>query len=199
MPFRRRRMSLMQRTSNPVKHSDTLQASHGAASVPTEVEILTTDVGARTLTGATQTIQANATTDNDVMVGCQVKYVNIRIQSCTRPDQASGNVSIGWLEYAFVCVKESETSVPNNNIGVSTLGDICTKMYRNECIWTGAIPISGSVPNVQDMHFKIPRLKTKIKVGDHWRLYFYYRDSSAVEGGTDTCRTIVTTNFISYD
>lgn len=190
----------MQRTQNPTKHSDTAILTIGSASAPSETIILNTDIGARTTTGATQNIQANATTDNTVMAGSTVKYVNIRLQCAGRPVEATNqDQTLGWYEYALVLVKESETTMPITNVGTTTVPDLATKMYRNECIWTGCIPCSTTVPNCQDLHIKIPKSKCKIKTGDEWRLYSYFRDVLTTGTDTDRLRAIITTQFISYN
>ncbi len=191
----------MMLTQNAIKHSDTAILTHGPASIPTETIILNTDIGARTLTGATQNIRDLETTDSTVMAGSTVKYMNIAIYTAPRPGSISINTdpTIGWLEYALVMVKESEAVVPITLIGSTTLQDICTKMYRNECIWTGCIPISTRVPNCTNLRIKVPRVKQKIKTGDEWRLFIYYRDVATTAVGTDLCRTILSTNFKSYN
>ncbi len=200
MPFRRKARIRLYQTTNPVKHSDTAILTSGSASAPTETIILNLDAGARTLTGATQNIQANATTDNTCMVGSTVKYVNIRIQTAARPTESGADDRrIGWYEYALVMVKETEAPMLITNIGTTTVADMGTKMYRNECIWTGAIPCSDSVPNTVDLKIKVPKFKQKLKLGDEWRLYTYYRDVLATGTGTTQLRAIITTQFISYD
>lgn len=139
-------------------------------------------------------------TSSECEIGGVVKYMNILIEVGVRPNETSGtsNDGVGWVEWAFVCVKQTETSVPNTNIGVRTLGDVCTKMYRNECIYTGCIPASRSNPNCSMISIKIPQFKQKLVMGDEWRLYVYYRDVLTTAMGTDSARVLVSTNFKSY-
>lgn len=201
MPFRRKRASLLQRTKQGIKTSKTQILTIGSASAPTEYQVLVTDVGARTTTGGTQQIRDVASTEEDVTVGSIVKYINLHLQGCSRPDEvgASEDKGIGWIEYALVMVKETETVMPITNLGTTTVGDIATKMYRNECIWTGAMPISQSVSNAQTLTIKVPRNKQRISIGDHWRLYLYYRDALVTGTSTNTCRVIVSQNMKVYN
>lgn len=198
MPYRRARKLKLYQTRTGVKHSDTGITIHGSGSAPSELVLMNTDVGARTTTGGTQNIQDTATTDNTVTVGSIIKYVNLILCTASRPVETTTDNSIGWLEYAIVCVKETETSMPITLVGTNTLMDLAQKMYRNECIWTGAMPVSNTVPNQNNLVIKIPKHKQKITVGDEWRLYFYYRDTLATEAGTITHKTVNTVMFKSY-
>ncbi len=190
----------MMLTKTAVKHTDTAIVTSGSGSIPTESIVLDTDVGARTTSGATQSIMANQTTDSTVWVGAVVKFINFIIEAAIRPGEASAgsNNSIGWCEWALVMVKETETSIPITNIGTTHLGDIANKMFRNECIYSGTIPMSRTNPNSTQLAFKVPKAKQVIRPGDEWRLYTYYRDVLAVAAGTDTARIVIYTNFKSY-
>ncbi len=199
MPFRRKRMSAL-RLKQSVKHTDTAILTIGGASTPSEVVLLETDAGARTVDGSTQNIIANQTTDNTVTVGCTVKYINFIIECASRPAETSGtsNDGVGWVEWAIVMVKESETTLPITNVGANGLGDVATKMYRNECIYTGCIPCSRSNPNCQNITIKVPKFKQVIRLGDEWRLYVIYRDVLVTSTATDSARVNIFTHFKSY-
>ncbi len=185
------------KTRTAVQHSDSLTLLQGGAKAPDQFEIMQTDVGARTTTGATQNIMSNATTDSTCMVGQIIKFLNLFIQ--TAPiNTATEEDRTGWLEYALVMVKESETKVPITQLGVTTLGDVCTKMFRNECIWTGNVPIGNAQANSVALHIKVPKSKQKIRVGDLWILYLYFRDVRATSSDLDAVRTIASTIYKAY-
>ncbi len=201
MPLRRgKRIKRQTLALQSVKHSDTDILTIGSASIPTEIIILDLEGGARTTDGSTKDIASHFNTASECQVGAIVKYINLFIQAGVRPAQASagGNNNLGWIEWALVMCKRTETTMPITNVGVKTIGDIATKMYRNECIYTGLFPISRSNSNAQSISIKVPKFKTKLVDGDEWRLYVYYRDLLSTAVGTDTCRAIVSRNFKSY-
>ncbi len=183
-----------------VKHSDTDILTIGSGSIPSEIILLDLEGGARTVDGSTKDIASHFNTASECQVGAIVKYLNIIIQSAVRPFEAdpTSNNSLGWCEWAVVMVKRTETSVPITNIGTKTLGDICSKMFRNECILTGCIPMSINNPNCTILKLKVPKFKQKLVDGDEWRLYIYYRDVLATHTGTTTSRVVVQRNFKSY-
>ncbi len=181
-----------------IQHADTLLANIGSASVPTEFIVLQTDVGARTVTGAAQTIQDAASTGMVVRIGDIVKYINLFIQVCARSNVSAEQNRVGWLEWAFVMVKESETVLPITNLGVQTLGNVATNMFRNECIYTGFVPVSTSVSNGQTITIKVPRFKQKIRIGDEWRFIVAWRSSNSADTATDTQRIILSTLYKVY-
>lgn len=187
----------MQRLKVPIQHSDTFVGNIGGASIPTELVVLTTETGARTTTGASQTTKSFASTSEIVNIGDVVKYLNIFISAGPR-NNTSQIDSQGWLEWALVMVKESETSMPITNVGTRTIGDIATKMYRNECIWTGQIPLGLSQPNTQEVKIKVPSTKQRIRIGDEWRLYIYFRDLQVTSVSTDAVRYVVSDMYKSY-
>ncbi len=198
MPFRRK--SLMQKVRTGYKHSDTLVHTIGSASAPSLHNIMDTASGPRSVDGAHQDFAIESLTDETCQVGGIVKYINLILQCCVRPNETSGaaNNNVGWIEWAVVMVKETETQAPITQLGTQTLGDICTAMYRNECIYTGAIPCGDTLPTVQNIALKVPRSKQRIRIGDEWRLYLYYRDVSSTAMGTDTARVISSVNFKEY-
>ncbi len=184
------------RTKMGIAHAGTLLSNIGAGSVPTEFEVLETEAGTRSLTGAAQTITDSRTTGEVVNIGDVVKYINLFIQIASRSDADLARQ--GWLEWAFVCVKESETSLPITNIGLDTLGVCANRMYRNECIYTGNIPVGLAVPNSLDIKIKIPKSKQTIRFGDEWRFYCYYRSNDSADVSTVDMRLVQSFMYKAY-
>jgi hypothetical protein len=153
---------------------------------------------ARTTSGSAQTIQDGSTTGETVDIGNQVKYLNIFIQASPRPEEATPDDGAGWIEYALVMNKESDTPIPITNTGTQTLGDIATKMYRNECIWTGNFPLGVRQANSANLVIKVPRFKQKIRIGDEWSLYCLFRSNSTTATGNTQVRLITSTIYKSY-
>ncbi len=192
----RHRSSLMLRTKRSVQHGDTLLSNIGSGSVPTTFEVLETEGGARTLTGASQTIQSSASTGEVVRVGDTVKYINLFFEIAARAITAATDV--GWLEWAFVCVKESETTVPITTVGTQTLGIICTNMFRNECIFTGCIPVGLNQSNCTTIKLKIPKFKQVIRLGDEWRFVCYFRSNNSADVQTASHRLVQSFMYKTY-
>jgi len=180
------------------KHSGTFQDNVGPNLAPAKLIILKTGGGPRSIDGSPQTIQSFSDTEEDCKVGDNVKYVNFTIQSGARNTVATPADRIGWQEWAFVCVRENETEVPSTRVGVQTLGDICTNMYRGECIFTGAIPQGDAQPTVAQIKLKIPKKKQKIKLGDEWRFVTYFRAVNSVSMDTVATRLVKSFNYIVY-
>lgn len=196
MPFRRRKPRLAS-IKTAIQHSDTQVANIGGASTPTEMVILATETGNRTTSGATQTTKSFADTSALVQIGDIVKYVNLFIEAGAR-SSVSQIDSSGFLEWALIMVKESETALPITQLGTKTLGDVATKMYRNETIYTGNIPIGLAQPNGTSITIKVPKFKQKIRIGDEWRFVCYFRDLQVTSVGTDSVRLITSCMYKSY-
>ena len=194
----RRRMKLAQYKSR-VQHADTLVSTIGPATVPTVHVVLDTEAGARTTTGGAQTVQAGMGTNEEVNIGSVIKNINLFIQAGIRPENsASDDERNGWLEWAFVMVKETETTVPITNLGTLTLGNVCTNMFRNECIFTGSIPLGHQQPNQAEIKIKVPKFKQKITIGDQWRLICHFRDMLVTAVEVNTVRLITSTIYNSW-
>ncbi len=183
----RRRIRKVTRGKIAIQHAGTVLDNVGSAEAPASMVILKTEAGPRNVTGANQDITEKRDTGNLCNVGDVCKYVNLFIQSAPRTNIDTEKDRIGWLEWAFVCVKESETSVPITTIGAQTLGVICTNMFRNECIYTGAIPIGATQALVAPIQIKIPKSKCIIRIGDEWRFITYFRavDSASASVGAN--------------
>ncbi len=142
------------------------------------------------------TIQSFSSTDDDCRTGDTVKYTNLHIQAGPRNNIDAVQDRTGWIEWAFVCVRENETEVPGTRFSVQTVGDICTNMYRGECIYTGSIPVGGGQPVTADIMLKIPKHKQKIKLGDEWRFLTGFRAVSASSVSTATIRIVKSYNHL---
>ena len=141
MPRRRKPIGLFK---NGVKHSGTILANAGAASPPAAQVVLKTSGGPRSTTGSPMTIQSLASTDEDCRTGDTVKYINLHLQCGPRAfPTVEDEEKNGWMEWAFICVRENENVLPITNAGTQTIGDIATQMYRGECVFTGSIPVGG--------------------------------------------------------
>lgn len=181
------------------KHSDTLVSTIGPATTPFgRLLVRDTEQGARDPAGGTDTIQLGRGNNEECNQGDTCKYVNIHIQVGPRVINATNTIHSGWLEWAFCCHKQSDTVPAITNFGVQTLGDICTKYFRNECIYTGNVPVGGSQPASQEITLKIPKNKMVLKTGDNWVLYFGVRTISASETDSNTFRVITSFNYINY-
>ncbi len=196
MARRRFRKSLIGKPS--AKHSGTLVANTGPSTVPDNMVIVETDSGARSIDGAPQTIQDRAVTDETCRVGDTIKYVNLHIQAGPRNNIDAQQDRVGWIEWAFVCVRENETILPITRTGLQTIGDIATNMYRGECVFTGMIPIGNAQPAVGEITLKIPKRKQKIKLGDQWRFITAHRAVDSASTSTAVIRLIKSFNFICY-
>ncbi len=179
-----------------IQHSDTNVGNTGAANVES-FDFLET-ASSRTTTGATQTITQERTTGDRVNVGDIVKYVNLFIEIGPRDTIDAVSDRTGWCEYAIVMVKESETAVQTTNLGTKTLGDVCTHMFRNECIWTGAFPMGTAQPNSTSIIVKVPKFKQKIRLGDQWRFLLHFRSVNAASTSTASVRFIQSVMYKAY-
>ncbi len=193
----RRRKVRQTRGKQGVQHAGTVVANTGGGSVPEEQTILKTSAGPRNVTGANQNYASQRDTGNLVNVGDLVKYVNLFVQAGARQAQGVDDAT-GWLEWALVCCKESETNVPITTLGVQTLGVVCTNMFRNECIYTGCIPVGIDIPNSIPISLKIPSTKSFIRVGDEWRFITYFRDMKATSTSTTSVRLIKSFIYKGY-
>ncbi len=181
------------------KHADTLItiAGPGTVVIPRHV-MRDTEVGQRDPDGASVNIQANRTFGEECNVGDTCKYINIHIQAGESTATATNSAkSSGWIEWAFVCHKSQDTAVAKTNLGTLTLGNICTNYFREECIYTGIVPVSPLNPTVQEITLKIPPKKQVLRAGDIWELIFMPRTVSTTATDTDTFMIITSCNYIN--
>ncbi len=192
----RRRIRLNQ-TKTAIQHSDTNVGNTGAGAVES-FSFLETSAGARTLTGVTQATTSARDTSDVVNIGDIVKYVNLFIEIGPRDTIDAVSDRTGWCEYAIIMVKESETAVPTTQLGLKTLGDVCTKMFRNECIWTGAFPMGTTQPNSTSIVLKVPKFKQKIRLGDEWRFLLHFRSVNSASTSQIAVRFIQSVMYKAY-
>ncbi len=194
MPRRRRLRAVLAQE----KHSGTKVHTIGPATTTIPEHIMRdTQVGARDPAGGNDTIQLGRSFEEECNIGDICKYINIHIQAGPRLVNASNVANNGWIEWAFACHKESDTAPANTNLGTQTLGNIITTYLRQDCIYTGAIPVGGSQPSMAEISLKIPKSKQALRVGDQWVLYIAARTVSATETGTTDFRVITSFNYIN--
>ncbi len=181
-----------------MQHAGTVVDNVGNGSAVQEQVILLTEAGPRNVTGANQDVTAERDTGNKCNVGDVCKYVNLFLQAAPRSNIANPEDRTGWIEWAFVCVKESETNVPVTTIGVQTLGVICTNMFRNECIYTGSMPLGETQPNSMSISLKIPKTKNTIRIGDEWRFITLFRAAGAASVAVDSVRLVKSFMYKGY-
>ncbi len=182
------------------QHSGTKVHTIGPGTVITPEHLIRdSEVGARDPAGANDTIQLGRGFGEECNIGDWCKYVNIFIQVAAR------NIfdpilptHTGWLEYAFCCIKADTAPPTGVNLGTSTLGDVCTKYLRHDCLMTGFVPVGALQPNGVALHIKIPKAKVKLTVGDEWILFLSARTASATETATDTFRVITSFIYRNY-
>jgi len=195
--MRRRRAIL--KTKSHEKHSDTLVSTVGpGTTLIGKLIVRDTEQGDRDPAGSTDTIQLGRGNNEECNQGDTCKYVNIHCQCGPTAVAENNTTNNGWLEWAFVCKKASDLDPTNTNIGVQTLGDVCTKYFRNECIYTGNFPVGGQQPSSQEIQIKIPKTKMTLRTGDEWVFYFFTRTTSATETATNSFKVISSFNYINY-
>ncbi len=184
----------------PVKHSSSLVANTGpgVGSFFGHV-IFQTNVGARIQSGANQVLQ-DASSNNDVcMVGDIIKYVNICLECSPRgADSTNIKDDSGWLEWAVVWQEERDTTPNVSNIGVETLGVVCSRTFRENCLLTGCFPVGSRQSMSQDIKIKLPLKACKLRQGAILKIFCYVRGSSSTDTRTDSNRLIASSMFKSY-
>ncbi len=182
------------------QHSGTKVHTIGPGTVVTAEHVIRdSQVGARDPDGGNDTIQLGRSFEQECNIGDLCKYINLFIQVAPRTLGDPPNVvTMGWLEWA-VCLVKADTLPPTNtNLGIQTLGDVCTKYLRHDCIYTGNIPVGTTQPNNASISLKIPKAKIKLTVGDEWILFLHFRTTSATETGTTNVRVITSFMYRNY-
>ncbi len=197
--MRRKRIRRQTLGMQSVKHSASFLGNIGNGNGVQTFTPIVTDVGVRLDTGATSTIKSQATTGNTCNVGDVVKYLNLCIEICARgittyPD-AQDN---GWLEYAIIKEKETDITPTTANLGTKQLGDICTQVFRGDCMWTGCIPVGAQQPNSLDLKIKIPKIQTKLQQGSKIKLLYFFRSSNSADVRTTSHRIVIACNYKCY-
>jgi len=178
------------------KHSDTLISVIGpGTSTATALLIRDTEQGPRSEAGNTDTIELGRGNNEECNQGDVCKYVNIHFQVGPR---TADDANMGWLEWAFCILKNVDPKPTTANKGTNTLGDICTKYLRNQCIYTGSIPIGKAQTNVQEISLKIPKKWERLTTGDEWKVFYWARTVSSTESSTDMFKVIASFNYKNY-
>ncbi len=182
------------------QHSGTKVHTIGPGTVITAEHIMRdSQVGARNPTGGNDTIQLGRSFEEECNVGDKCKFINIFIQVAARnipnPQVAK---HLGWMEWAFCCIKNDTAPPVNTNLGTQTLGNVCTTYLRHDCILTGNIPVGVIQANSASINIKIPKAKIKLTVGDEWILFLHGRTASATETATDSYRVITSFIYRNY-
>ncbi len=194
MPFRRKRRQLSGKVFE--KHSDTkvFKIGPGTVGVP-EIIIRDTEQGARSPDGNTDTIQLGRGNNEECNQGDICKYVNLHFQVMPT---SSIDPTTAVVEWAFCKMKNSDTAPTKSNLGTNTLGDVMTKYLRNNCIFTGAIPIGQFQSSIAEIVLKIPKMMTRLVVGDEWKVFLNVRSSVTTDTATDTVLVILSFNYKNY-
>jgi len=184
----------------PIKHSSTLvdNTGPGVGSFFGHT-IYDTDVGPRLLSGVSQNLQNKATNEETCMVGDVVKYVNICLECAPRgADSSNIKDDSGWLEWAVVWQEEAVIQPGVGNIGVLTLGVICSHAFRQNCLLTGCFPVGSRQSMAQDIKIKLPKKCIRLRQGALLKIFCYLRGSSSTDTRTDSNRLIASSHFKSY-
>jgi len=181
---------------DPIKKSATLIGVIGPATTPiTDFPLI--QVLERDLAGLPVIIRDSQNIGVTANVGDIVKYINVRIQ--TGPDDATPeDDTSGWLEWAIVKYKEQFRTVPSSQLGVSTLGDVCTKTFRGDSLLNGAIPVGGDQPSVLDINLKVPKVFTKMQMGSSMHLFVYFRSTNSASVSTSLNDIALSTQYKLY-
>ncbi len=185
----------------PVKHASTLVANTGPGDGSFFQHVIyATKVGIRLTSGAVQTLKDSETTEDTVLVGSIIKYVNICLECAPRgADSTNIKDDSGWLEWAVVWQQERNVAPTVANIGVLTLGVIASHVYRENCLLTGCFPVGSRQSMAMDIKLKLPQKCCKIKMGDQLSILCYVRGSSSTDTRTDSNRLIASSMFKAYN
>jgi len=177
-----------------LKHAGTNLANVGSGSTPTKLIIADTQGGAR-IEGV-QTFTQGRSTDEECNAGDLIKYLNIHIQGASR--SSTDDNSIGWMEYAVVCKLDTTPDITTAQLGVLTLGNVATNLYRNDCLWTGFFPIGINQPNGAELSIKVPKPWAYMKLGYELVLFCFFRSQNSASVSTTSNRLLQSYNFKAY-
>jgi len=169
----------------------------GAAAIADHLLVFTS-AGDRTAAGSATVINNPSTIDSACNVGNVIKYLNLCIEVASRNVTDPDEFDNGWLEYGIVKSKEGQVTPLTTNLGTSTLGDVLTKAFRGDVLWTGCIPVGRNQPMVVDLKIKIPKIFCKLQLGSTLTLYYYTRGVSAADVRTDSYRVLTSFNYKCY-
>ncbi len=197
MPFRRkiRRVTM---GKDAIKKAGTLIAQIGPSTNPvTNMCIAKTDADVRVLSGGNVSIRNSQDINEICNIGDIIKYVNIRIQTGPQDETPEDDTS-GWLEWAVVKYKERFEAPSNTLLGVETLGTVCTRAFRGDCLLTGAIPVGGDQPSVADIIIKIPKIWCKMQLGSELHLFVHFRSTNAASTSTTLNDCVMSFQYKNY-
>ncbi len=127
------------------------------------------------------------------------KYLNIRLQSAVR-DVSPSAPGFGMYAVVFFEKQKAEPTLDaiiTAGLGTQTLGDLCRNLYRGDCIWTGAYPVSREIPNVVDIKIKLPQKCVKQERGKYLMLIKSFQTAD-VSDTTSDLRTWYSHDFKVY-
>ncbi len=184
----------------PIKHAGTLVDNTGAGTGSFfAMQALNVEAGLRTTSGGVQTTKDNANTEELCNIGDIVKYINFCIQACPRgANPTNDNDNCAWLEWAVVYQEERNIAPTVANIGVLTLGAICSHFYRENCLMTGCFPIGTKQAMSTDLHIKVPQKWIRAKIGWVCTLFCYIRTSDSTDVRTDSHRLVASYHYKCY-
>ncbi len=184
----------------PVKHASTLVANigQGDGSIFGHL-IFDTKVGGRALAGGVQTLQESVTTEETCQVSDVVKYVNICLECSPRGTIPTDELdNAGWLEWAVVWQRERDATPTTANLGVLTLGCVCSHVYRENSFMSGCFPVGTKQSMAVDIKIKIPKRCSRLRMGDTLKIFCFFRSSSSSDVRTDSHRLVASSHFKAY-
>ena len=192
----------MRRTQGkePIKKSTTIVNILGQGSAAA-AKLQVISVPVRNLTGFVSTIIDDQDTGRKANVGNVIKYLNLCIQIGPRANQEGPEPDIdnnGWLEYALITQKELEQDMATAQLGTQTLGDVATKQYRGDCIFTGCIPVSAVTANSLDLKIKLPPKIQKLQQGSSINLYCAFRSVNSADLRSDSHKLVMSAIYKLY-
>ncbi len=154
----------------------------GTASI---IEVVSPTVNAST--GGAADVLENADTEKICSPNSVIKYINIRLSSGVRDISPSAP---GFQQYAIVVFEEQKT-IPvldagiTSGLGTQTLGRLCKNLYRGNCIWENAFPISVQQPWVENIKLKIPAKFCANKIGKYIMLIKSFQTNNVSDTTSD--------------
>ncbi len=182
----------------PIKKSVTKVDTIGNGSNVNGITLLFS-ASSRSATGDTTTVRDDQNTGSTANIGDICKYMNICIEAGNRADvEPNAEDNNGWLEWAIVYQKETSGFPGNTNLGTQTLGDICAKTFRGNCLLTGCIPVGNTQPIAQDITIKIPKNYIKVQQSSIMQLFYYFRSVNSTDLRTDSLKVILSAMYKLY-
>ncbi len=183
-----------------IKKSTTIINILGQGSAaPAVLEII--DVPNRTGVGSVLQIRDIQDTDKTANVGDVLKYINLCIQIGPREGDETNEtllINNGWLEYAVVFQRERDQAMQSSELGLHTLGDVATKQYRGDCLFTGCLPVGAQQPNSLDLKIKIPANKVKLQLGSNLNMYCHFRSIDSADLRSNSHKLIMSALYKLY-